>query len=96
MNVTIAFSTYQASRLLLIGATQSEKVRINESSFERCLGLWGDGQTLWVATLFQIWRLDNPLMPSMMHKHYDRVYVLRLGLCDRQYRCARSRHQLRG
>ncbi|GAB5467280.1 MAG: TIGR03032 family protein [Rhodospirillales bacterium] len=79
MNASIAFSTYQASRLLLIGPTQGEKVRINESSFERCLGLWGDGESLWVATLFQIWRLDNLLMPGKMHKHYDRVYVPRMG-----------------
>jgi len=79
MNVSLAFSTYQASRLLVIGATGTEKVKISEGSFERCLGLWGDGDSLWVATLYQIWRLDNLLMPGKKHKHYDRVYVPRLG-----------------
>ncbi len=77
--VAIGFSTYQTSRLLLVGATKTEKVRINEATFERCLGLWGTGNSLWVATLYQIWRLDNLLDEGKNHKGFDRVYVPRQG-----------------
>jgi hypothetical protein len=28
------------------------------------MGLWADGQTLWLSTLYQLWRFENLLRPG--------------------------------
>jgi uncharacterized protein (TIGR03032 family) len=41
--------------------------------------LWADGQTLWMNSLFQLWRLENVLRPGEIHQGHDRLYVPRVG-----------------
>jgi uncharacterized protein (TIGR03032 family) len=43
------------------------------------MGLWGDGQTLWMSTEFQLWKLCNLLRPGELYRDYDRLYVPKLG-----------------
>jgi uncharacterized protein (TIGR03032 family) len=43
------------------------------------MGLWADGQTLWLSTLYQIWRFENALRPGETHQGHDRLYVPRVG-----------------
>ncbi len=43
------------------------------------MGLWGSAQTLFLSTLFQLWRLDNALPPGERHQGYDRLYVPRVA-----------------
>jgi uncharacterized protein (TIGR03032 family) len=45
----------------------------------RCMGLWGDGQMLYLRTLFQLWRFENSLGPGETYQGYDRLYVPRVG-----------------
>ena len=35
-----------------------------ERTFNRCMGLWADGQTLWLSSLYQLWRFENVLKPA--------------------------------
>src|SRR5262245_10462527 len=39
------------------------------------MGLWADGQTLWMSTLYQLWHFENLLADGVMHEGYDRLYV---------------------
>jgi uncharacterized protein (TIGR03032 family) len=40
------------------------------------MGLWANGQTLWMTTLYQLWRLENALPPGTASSDgFDRVYV---------------------
>ena len=41
------------------------------------MGLAGDGQTLWMSTLYQLWRLENTLLPGQKADGYDRFYIPR-------------------
>jgi uncharacterized protein (TIGR03032 family) len=43
------------------------------------MGLWGDGQTLWLGTRFQLWRLENTLRPGETFQAHDRLFVPRMG-----------------
>jgi uncharacterized protein (TIGR03032 family) len=43
------------------------------------MGLWGDDQTLYLSTLFQLWRFENSLDPGETYQGYDRLYVPQLG-----------------
>jgi uncharacterized protein (TIGR03032 family) len=39
------------------------------------MGLWSDGQTLWMSSLYQIWRFENVLEQGQRSQGYDRMYV---------------------
>ncbi len=77
--ISLAFTTYQAGKLFLIGLQPNGRLSVFERSFHRCMGLWGDGQTLWMTSLFQLWRFENILQPGQTHDGYDRLFVPQVG-----------------
>ncbi|HEV3449320.1 MAG TPA: TIGR03032 family protein [Gemmataceae bacterium] len=77
--VSLAFTTYQSSKLFFVGRSQDGAPALSECVHPRCMGLWGDGQTLWLSTLFQLWRLENALNPGQLVGVNDRLYVPRVG-----------------
>ena len=72
--VALAFTTYEAQKLLFLGQRGGRLVGF-ERTFNRCMGLWGSAQTMWMATTSQIVRLENVLRPGQVHEGYDRLYV---------------------
>src|SRR5262249_10199226 len=62
-----------------IGLGADGQLAIFERTFNRCMGLWGDGQTLWMNTLYQLWRFENALKPGFLHNGCDRLYIPRVG-----------------
>jgi uncharacterized protein (TIGR03032 family) len=77
--VSLAFTTYQSGKLFLIGLQSDGRLSVFERTFNRCLGLWGDGQTLWMTSLYQLWRFENALEPGQVANGFDRVYVPQVG-----------------
>lgn len=77
--ISLAFTTYQAGKLFLIGLQPDGRLSIFERTFNRCMGLWADGQTLWMSSLYQLWRMENILPASEGYQGYDRVYVPQVG-----------------
>lgn len=77
--VSLAFTTYQTGKLFLIGLKPDGRLSVFERTFNRCLGLWGDGQTLWMSSLYQLWRLENVLPAGQAADGFDRVYVPQVG-----------------
>jgi uncharacterized protein (TIGR03032 family) len=75
--LSLAFTTYQAGKLFLIGLNSNGRLSVFERTFNRCMGLAGDGQTLWMSTLYQLWRLENALAPGQTAEGYDRFYIPR-------------------
>ncbi len=75
--LSLAFTTYQAGKLFFIGLNPRGRLSVFERTFNRCMGLAGDGQTLWMSTLFQMWRLENTLAPGQTAEGYDRLYIPR-------------------
>lgn len=79
MNLSLAFSTYQTGKLFLIGVQPNGRLSIFERTFNRAMGLWADGQTLYLSTLYQLWRFENALAPGEWHEGYDKLYVPRVA-----------------
>ena len=73
--LSLSFTTYQAGKLFLIGLREPGRLSVFERTFNRCLGLWGSGQTLWMSSLYQLWRFENVFEPGQTHEGYDRLYV---------------------
>ncbi|MEQ1858392.1 MAG: TIGR03032 family protein [Chthoniobacteraceae bacterium] len=79
---SLAFTTYQTGKLFLIGVKPDGKLSIFERTFERCMGLAvsPDAQTLWMSSVYQIWRFENALPAGQRAPDgYDRLYVPQLG-----------------
>lgn len=74
---SIGFTTYQAGKIFLIGTnSQTGRLSVFERNFARCMGLGvDDGRTLWLASLYQLWRFENFLEPGQTRDGYDAIYV---------------------
>ncbi len=59
----LAFTTYRAGKLFLLGVKPDGTLSVFERSFARCMGLGvsDDGRSLLLATEYQLLRLDNVL-----------------------------------
>jgi uncharacterized protein (TIGR03032 family) len=77
--LSLSFSTYQAGKLFFVGLQPSGRLSIFERTFNRSMGLWSDGQKIWMTSLYQIWRFENALQPGETHQGYDRLYVPQLA-----------------
>jgi uncharacterized protein (TIGR03032 family) len=80
--LSLAFSTYQTGKLFFIGLRPDGRLSIFERTFERCMGLCAsaDAQTLWMSSLYQLWRFENALPPGEKAPGgYDRLYVPQIG-----------------
>lgn len=76
--VSLAFSTYQAGKLFLIGVRQDGKLSIFERTLARCMGLGisAGGQSMLVATEYQIHRFDNIMPPGSAEEGgYDATFA---------------------
>jgi uncharacterized protein (TIGR03032 family) len=77
--LSLAFTTYQTGKLFFLGLRPDGGLAVFERTFSRAMGLWADGQTLWLGTLYQLWRFENALRPGEAHQGHDRLYVPRAG-----------------
>jgi uncharacterized protein (TIGR03032 family) len=78
-NVSLALTTYQAGKLFLVGRQTGGRISIFERTFNRCMGLCAHGPTIWMSSLYQLWRLENALKPGQLHNGYDALYTPRIG-----------------
>jgi uncharacterized protein (TIGR03032 family) len=75
VNASIAFTTYQVGKVFMAGSDVDGKVKITERTFPRCMGLAMSGNTLWMSSIFQIWRFENSLLLNQNYQGYDRVFI---------------------
>ena len=80
--ISIAFTTYQAGKLFLLGVRADGRLSIFERTFARSMGLAvsSDGRTLALATQHQIHRFDN-LLPAGAESTdgFDAIYAPHAG-----------------
>lgn len=77
--VSIAFTTYQAGKLFLVGVNEAGRLAAFERTFERAMGLSVSNDTIWMSSKYQLWRIENALDPGATHQGSDRVYIPRVG-----------------
>ncbi len=76
---SLAFTTYQAGKVFFIGLQPDGKLSIFERTLNRCLGMVAEGNSLYVSTLYQLWRFENLLTPGQSSDGYDAIYVPQVG-----------------
>ncbi len=59
--VSLAFTTYQTGKLFFVGRKRENALSLFERTYGHCMGLWAspDGRTLWLASRYQVWRLEQ-------------------------------------
>ncbi len=76
-NVSLAF-TVPPLKLFLIGLKPDGQLSLFERSFQRCMGVAAAGDSLYLSTRYQIWRLENALTPGQLWEdQFDRQYIPR-------------------
>lgn len=77
--VSLALTTYQTGKLVLIGLAPDGRLSMFARTLNRTMGLVGDDQTLWVSSLYQLWRFENVLDGGDVHEGHDRLFVPQLA-----------------
>ncbi len=76
--LSLALTSYQTGQLILLGALPDGRLSMHERNFVRAMGLHATPQRLHLATIAQIWRLENVLRPGQKaNQVFDRLYVPR-------------------
>lgn len=77
--ISLAFTTYQTSRLLLLGVNPQGGFSGFERLFNRAMGLYATPERLYMSSKYQLWQLDNVLQPEQLYNGYDKLYVPRIA-----------------
>ncbi|MBI9075515.1 MAG: TIGR03032 family protein [Desulfatibacillum sp.] len=75
--VSLAFTTYQSSRLFFLGLKENGALSAFERLFDHAMGLWATPDSLIMSSRYQLWRFENALAPGELYNDYDRLYVPR-------------------
>jgi len=74
---TLGITTYLSAKVIFIGARSDKQATLASANSPRCMGAAAspDGQTFWVASQHQLWRLErSPLPPT---PPFDSEYAAR-------------------
>ena len=74
-NISLAFTTYQTGKLFFVGVKPNGEASLFGRNFNRCMGLVAHGKSLYMSTLYQLWRLENVLPPGKVVDGFDALYV---------------------
>lgn len=75
VNGSIAFTTYQVGKIFMVGCDDTGKVKITERTFPRCMGLAKNNDSVWMSSIFQIWKFENSLLEGQNYQGFDKVYI---------------------
>jgi len=73
--ISLVVTTYQLGKVFLIGLQNDGKLSIFERTFERSMGLFAQENTLYMSSLYQLWRFENALETGQNHQGYDALYL---------------------
>ena len=77
--VSLAFTTYQSSRLMLLGVNAHGQMSGFERIFDRAMGLYATPERIYLSSRYQLWQLDNVLTPGQLYDGYDKLYIPRIA-----------------
>lgn len=79
MGVSLGFTTYQAGRLFLVGVAPDGRLSVFQRALPRCMGMAAHRGSLYVATLYELFRFEDALTAGADPEGYDRVYLPQVG-----------------
>lgn len=72
---SLSFTTYQIGKVFMVGTNKEGKPSFTERTFPRCMGIALKDNTMWMSSLFQIWRFDNSLIENKTYQGYDKMFI---------------------
>ncbi|MGF7155577.1 TIGR03032 family protein [Novosphingobium gossypii] len=76
--MSFGFTSYQTGQLFLVGLMPDGGISLNQQNYSQAMGLCWDQGRLYLASKFQIWRLENMLRPGQIgNDRFDAVFVPR-------------------
>ncbi len=78
-DLSIAFSTYQSGKFILLGYNVHGELAVFDRTFERPMGFYADGEQIWLSTLYTLYRFRNSLLPGQLQDGFDRQYIPQVG-----------------
>lgn len=77
--ISLGFTTYQVGKVFFIGRNPDNRASIFERTLSRCMGMCLEGNSLYISTLWQLFRFENVLEPGQDKDGYDRLYLPQVG-----------------
>ncbi|MDZ8223858.1 TIGR03032 family protein [Nostoc sp. ChiVER01] len=77
--ISLALTTYQSSRLMLLGVNAHGQLSGFERVFDRAMGLYATPERIYLSSKSQLWQLDNVLTPGQLYYGYDKLYIPRIA-----------------
>ena len=74
-NMSFVFTTYQAGKIFFIGLQPNGQLAVFERTLDRCMGLYAQDKSLYISTLYQLWRFENTLEAGEVYQEHDAFYV---------------------
>lgn len=74
-HLSLALTTYQAGKVFFVGLRQDGHLSIFERTLARPMGLCTTGSSLYISTLYQLWRFENICKGGETSLDYDALYV---------------------
>jgi uncharacterized protein (TIGR03032 family) len=74
---SLMFTTYQTGKLFSVGLQEDGNLSVFERTLARCMGLYStpDAQTVFLSTLYQIWRFERATSKGEAYTGYDGLYI---------------------
>ncbi|WP_193200458.1 TIGR03032 family protein [Nostoc sp. MG11] len=60
-NLSLACTTYQTNRLFFVSSQANGHLKVHERLFDKPMGLYAAGSTLYMSTRYQLWHFENLL-----------------------------------
>lgn len=77
--LSLAFTTYQAGKIFFVGLKPDGHLWVFERTLDRPMGLCVSGSSLYVSSLYQLWRFENITGAGEVHPNFDALYVPQVG-----------------
>jgi uncharacterized protein (TIGR03032 family) len=78
--MSLAYTSYATGRLIVVGVEPGGRLFFNEQNYTRAMGIHYTDGDLYIAALYQVWRLSNMLEPGeFANNAFDCVFVPRVA-----------------
>lgn len=77
LDTGIAFSTYTAGKLILLGVGGQGGYAVSERTFDMAMAMAATDDGLMLAMRHQVWRFANSLAPGQTYEGWDRIFLPR-------------------
>ncbi|MCR9269732.1 MAG: TIGR03032 family protein [Hyphomonadaceae bacterium] len=77
-NISLAFTSYQTGILYFLGHGLDKKLSLHQARYPQAMGVVGNSERVYLASLNQIIRLENVIGPNQLaNEKFDKVFVPR-------------------